>query len=136
MSLRQIGNIEGRNLLFELEVACKVKQQGHAIIDFDDVQYLCNGVKINVQCKRLHSEGATRRNVNKAVEQYQRRAITDQQLKGVIALSVEKITNTDGSIFECHSREQINRELTGLPNPSLLITRRSGLPFITKVLSL
>jgi|AGTN01.1.fsa_nt_gi hypothetical protein len=54
------GTINGRNTLFELEIASALFKCGFKIIDFDDVTIDFYGEKINFQCKRLHSTKADR----------------------------------------------------------------------------
>jgi len=110
------GNTESRNILFELEVAWRVKERGYEINNLDDVQFRHDSNEMNIQCKRVHSSRNVPHNVDNALRQYERRASDNPSLKGIIAIAIEKITNTEDYIFECDSQEQIDTELDRLVN--------------------
>lgn len=110
------GNAEGRNILFEQEVAWTIKDRGYDINDFDDVHFNHQGTEINVQCKRVHSERNVQHNVERAVSQFLRRAAGNSSMKGIIAIAIEKITDTEDYIFECYAQQQINAELDRITN--------------------
>ena len=55
-----------RNTQFELETAAKFKKVGMEIVGLEDVDFVFEGVKFNVQCKRLHSQERVSDNINDA----------------------------------------------------------------------
>jgi len=113
------GNIEHRNTLFELEAASKFKKGGAKITGFDDVDFVFKKTKFNVQCKRLHSEKKVRDNVFEAATQFYKRMRSRPNLKGIICLSIDKLTGKEEMILKIKSPDEIRPKLTVISNSFL-----------------
>ena len=96
------NNIESRNTLFELETAAEIKKAGGKIIDFDDVDFIFKKTKFNVQCKRLHSEENIKYNIEKAADQFNRKMRKKANLKGIIALSLDKVAGKEEMMLKLY----------------------------------
>lgn len=119
------GNIEPRNTLFELETASIFKKAGAKITGFDDVDFVFENTRFNVQCKRIHSERRMRDNVSEAAQQfYKTMKKAKSNLKGVICLSIDKLTGREKMILKVGSVHEIGHELTALLD-SVLAKHRS-----------
>lgn len=113
------SNIEGRNTLFELEAASKFKNSGAKITGFDDVNFIFKKNKFNVQCKRLHSEKMVSDNIAEAATQFYKRMRSKPRLKGIICLSIDKLTGTEDMILKVKSPIEIKPKLEILSNTFL-----------------
>ncbi|MDL2123971.1 MAG: hypothetical protein LWX51_13030 [Deltaproteobacteria bacterium] len=113
------GNIEPRNTLFELEAASKFKKGGAKITGFDDVDFVFKKTKFNVQCKRLHSEKKVRDNVSEAATQFYKRMRSRPNLKGIVCLSIDKLTGKEEMILKIKSPDEIRPKLTVISNSFL-----------------
>ena len=113
------GNIEPRNTLFELEVASKFKMAGAKIIGFDDVDFVFKKTKFNVQCKRIHSEKKVKDSISEAAAQFSKRMKARPNLKGIICLSIDKLTGKEEMILKVDSADEVRPKLAGLSNAFL-----------------
>ena len=100
------SNNESRNILFELETAALFKKAGYEIIGFDDVDFHYNNYIFNVQCKRLFSNQNIKYNILEASNQLSKK-IKSKNHKGIIALSIDKITGTEGTFIKADSPRSI-----------------------------
>lgn len=105
-------NIHARNTLFELQIAAKFKNAGIDVIRFDDVSFLFKGHKFNAQCKRIHSSKMIGENVEKAIDQISRKIGEDKNMKGIICLSINKLTDTDDKFLKVKTVDGIAHEMT------------------------
>lgn len=110
----EAGNIEPRNTLFELETASKFKMAGAKISGFDDVDFIFRKTKINVQCKRIHSEKKVKDNVSEAATQFYKKMKAKKNLKGIICLSLDKLTGKENMILKVGSPDEIRPKLAAL----------------------
>ena len=110
------NNIEPRNTLFELEAAAKFKKIGVEITGFDDIDFVFRKTKFNVQCKRLHSEKKFQDNIKEAANQFYKRMGTKSNRKGIICLSVDKLTGTEEMILKVKSLSEIDAKIAVLAN--------------------
>lgn len=106
-----VGNIEPRNTLFELEAASKFKKSGAKITGFDDVDFVFKKTKFNVQCKRLHSEKKVKDNLSEATAQFYKKMKSRPNLKGIICLSIDKLTGKEEMILKVNSPNEIRPKL-------------------------
>lgn len=118
------SNIENRNTLFELETAAKLKKAGAKIIGFDDVDFIFKKTKFNIQCKRLHSEKNIGHNITKAAEQLYKKMKSRPNLKGIISLSIDKLTGKEGLILKVKSAKEVRPALEKLTNAFLIKYRK------------
>lgn len=106
---------EARNFLFELELAAILKFKGIDILSFDDISFEINQALFNVQCKRPMTKEALERNVDEALQQlkmwfakYESRAtLRGRDMRGIIALSVDKIFELDQLIVNVPDGESL-----------------------------
>jgi len=112
-------NIEPRNTLFELEAAAQFKKAGAKITGFDDVDFVFKKVKFNVQCKRIHSEKKMRDNVLEAATQLYKRMRARPNVKGIICLSMDKLTEKEKMILKVGSPDEVSPKLAVLSNSFL-----------------
>ncbi|MBI5204160.1 MAG: hypothetical protein HZA11_04500 [Nitrospirae bacterium] len=103
------SNVNNRNYLFELELASKLKSKGINITGFDDIKFEFESVDFTIECKRIFSDRTVRANIEKAYEQLQKQMATDEQKRGIIALSIEKIFQIDHLYFEATKAETETR---------------------------
>ncbi len=113
---QKANNIESRNTLFELETAAKIKLAGGKIKGFDDVDFIFKKTKFNVQCKRLHSESNVKYNIEKAAEQFNKKMRKKENLKGIIALSLDKVTGKEEMILNAKSPNNVSPFLAKISN--------------------
>jgi hypothetical protein len=113
------GNIDPRSTLFELETASKFKSVGAKIIGFDDVDLVFKKTKFNVQCKRLHSEKKVRDNLSEAARQFYKKIKIRPNLKGIICLSIDKLSGREGMILKVNSPDEIRPKLADISIPFL-----------------
>jgi len=116
---QEANNIESRNTLFELETAAEIKKAGGKIIGFDDVDFIFKKTKFNVQCKRLHSEGNIKHNIEKAEGQFYRKMRKKDNLKGIIALSIDKVVGKEEMMLKVRSPHEVNPFLSKISNDFL-----------------
>lgn len=110
------GNIEPRNTLFELEVASKFQMAGTKIIGFDDVDFVFKKTKFNVQCKRIHSQKKVKNSISEAAAQFYKRMKARPNPKGIICLSIDKLTGKKEMILKVDSADEVRPKLAGLSN--------------------
>jgi len=113
------NNIESRNTLFELETAAKIKKAGAKIIGFDDVDFIFKKAKFNVQCKKLHSEGNIKYNIEKAADQFNRKMRKKANLKGIISLSLDKVAGKEEMMLKVRSPHEVRPTLAKISNDFL-----------------
>lgn len=113
------GNIEPRNTLFELEAASKLKECGAKVTGFDDVDFFFKKTKFNVQCKRLHSEKKVKDNISEAATQFYKKTKSRPNLRGIICLSIDKLTGKEKMILEAKSPDEISPKLAVISNSFL-----------------
>jgi hypothetical protein len=94
------GNIEPRNTLFELEAAAKLIGAGVKILGFDDVDFLFRKTKFNAQCKRIQSHKKIEDNVLEAADQFGKRMKSKPDVKGIICISMDKLTGKEGQSWK------------------------------------
>jgi hypothetical protein len=109
------GNIHGRNILFELETAARFMSAGLNITSFDDVQFNYRKHAFNVQCKRIHSPRRIRDSVSDAVQQITKRMNKNPDMKGLICLSIDKISEKEGLILEVRTEKDIEPHIARIP---------------------
>jgi len=114
-----VGNIEPRNTLFELEAASKFKKAGAKITGFDDVDFVFEKTKFNVQCKRIHSEKKVKDNVSEADTQFYKRMRARPNLKGIICLSIDKLAGKEEMILKVGSADEVQPKLAVISNAFL-----------------
>lgn len=78
-----------RNTQFELETAAKFKKVGMEIVGLDDVDFIFERVKFNVQCKRLHSQERVSTTISEGADQFGKKM--EPGTKGIICLSIDKL---------------------------------------------
>jgi|GEM_PF-904201 len=110
------GNIHGRNTLFELETAARFMSAGLNVTNFDDVQFNYKKHAFNIQCKRIHSPKRIRDNVSDAVNQTTKRMRKNPDMKGLICLSIDKISEKEGLILEVKNEQDIGSHLEQIPH--------------------
>jgi hypothetical protein len=101
------GDIESRNILFELETAAFFKKAGVEMIGFDDNDFIFEGNKFNVQCKRIFSEKRIRDNIDEAARQFTKRMAIKPNLKGMICLSIDKLIGLEEFLFKINNINDI-----------------------------
>lgn len=86
-----------RNHLFELYLAAKLTEKGMTIKKFEDVVFDFEGFEIAIQCKRPFSVNSVGKLVRAADRQFKvhNRIETDPNVRGIIALSLDKILGLD-----------------------------------------
>lgn len=107
----QDQNIHSRNTLFELLIAAKFKKANLEITGFDDVDFVFDEVKFNVQCKRIHSHKKIEGNLNEAIDQFTKKKESTPNLRGLIAFSIDKLTGKEGKILKTGTVQDIEVEL-------------------------
>ena len=110
------GTGHSRNTLFELETAAWFNNAGIEIEYFDDVGFSFSNHSFNVQCKRIHSSRNIADNVSAAADQLTKKMRNDPRMKGIICLSVDKLTETEGWIFEVSNENEIAPMLNEIAN--------------------
>lgn len=108
------ANIDPRNTLFELEAASKFKNVGAKITGFDDVDFIFKRTKFNVQCKRLHSGKKVKDNLSEAADQFYKRMKVRPSLKGIICLSIDKLTGREEMILQVNSPNEVRPKLADI----------------------
>lgn len=104
------NNIHGRNTLFELEMAAVFKRAGLKITNYDDIQFNFEEKQFNVQCKRIHSPKRVAANISSAVDQITKR-MKDSKTRGLICLSIDKISDKEGYVIEAENHESAGLSL-------------------------
>jgi hypothetical protein len=84
-----------RNTQFELETAAKFKEVGMEIVGLDDVDFIFERVKFNVQCKRLHSQERVSTTISEGVGQFAKKMMVNPGIKGIICLSIDKLSEKE-----------------------------------------
>lgn len=100
------GSTQGRNSLFELEVATKLNIPSVEVVGFDDVDFIYDNTSFNVQCKRLYSPKQISANIAKAAKQFRAKANNNNGLKGIIALSIDKLSDLEESTIIVESYKE------------------------------
>ena len=104
------SNVNPRNYLFELELAAELIEKGFTVTKFDDVQFSFESIKYNIQCKRLISAKGIQTNIHKAYTQLQSN-FDGEKDQGIIALSIEKIIETDRKILFVNDSHEMKLHL-------------------------
>lgn len=99
------ANVNARNCLFELELAARMKSSGFNVTGFDDIEFDYSNNKFNIQCKRLFSVRNMSYNINRAYEQLGGK-LNNNAGKGIIALAIEKIEETDRYLLDVSSKQE------------------------------
>jgi len=118
------NNIHGRNTLFELETAAVFKRAGLKITNYDDVQFNFKKKQFNVQCKRIHSPKRVADNISNAVDQITKR-MKNSNTKGLICLSIDKISDKEGYILEAENHENVGLSLEKICGDFINIKRKN-----------
>lgn len=105
------GNIEPRNNLFELEAAAKFREAGVKLLGFDDVDFIFRKNRFNVQCKRIQSEKKIRDNVLEAAEQFYKKMKSKPDLKGIICISMDKLSGKEEMILKVGTPLEVRPKL-------------------------
>lgn len=131
------GNIEARNILFELETAAIFERAGTKMTGFDDVDFVFNKNRFNVQCKRIHSEKKVKDNVDEAAKQFFKKMKSAPNLKGIICLSIDKLHGKETMLLKVKSAEEIRPKLDMLSNSFIANYRGYGFNLInTNILAI
>jgi len=91
------------------------KCTGVQIVGFDDVDFIYDGVRFNVQCKRIHSAKQIKQNIEKASDQFTSR-MKDSRIKGILCFSIDKLTGKENMILQVDSSEEIGPAIIPLIN--------------------
>lgn len=91
-------SVNARNIFTELELAARFSEAGIEPKGFDDHQFDFEGIHFSVQCKRLHSKGRVKDNIEHAYSQLQTNLASDQH-RGLIGLSIEKVLGLENQIL-------------------------------------
>ena len=75
-----------------------------------DIQFNFKKKQFNVQCKRIHSPKRVADNISIAVDQITTR-MKDTQTKGLICLSIDKISEKEGYVLEAENHESVGPSL-------------------------
>lgn len=110
------SNVNNRNLLFELELAAKLKSKGIDITGFDDIKFYHDSVEFVVECKRISSKKSVKSNISKAHDQIKQSMKNKNNIKGIIALSVEKLFKTDEYILKVETEDEIKDKVSQILN--------------------
>lgn len=94
------GTAHSRNTVFELETAALFHKEGFQILELDDVQFLFDNNIFNIQCKRIHSPKRIEDNIKEAASQISKRMDNKSKVKGIIFLSIDKLTEKEKHILE------------------------------------
>jgi hypothetical protein len=102
-----------RNHLFELRLAAKLASKGIKVKQFEDIVFDLDGYEIAIQCKRPMFENTLFKNVEEAQRQLQNNNNLDKvtRVRGIIALSVDKMIGLDISIEDYESIETLREEI-------------------------
>ncbi len=86
-----------RNHLFELYLAAKLTEKGMTIKHYEDIVFDFDNFEFAIQCKRPFNINSLSKNINYAYNQLKRhnRLESEQRVRGIIALSVDKILGFD-----------------------------------------
>lgn len=90
-------NVTPRSHMFELELACRYIEAGLNVVGYDDILIDINGVRVSIQCKRIHSQESFASSFRKAVLQIQKR-IPAVAAYGVVCISVDRVAGTTNRI--------------------------------------
>ena len=93
------GTAHSRNIVFELETAALFHKEGFEIVNLDDVQFLFDNNMFNVQCKRIHSLTNIEYNIKEAASQISKRMDNKSNIKGIIFLCIDKLTEKEKHIL-------------------------------------
>ncbi len=93
------GTAHSRNIVFELETAALFHKEGFEIIHLDDVQFLFDNNMFNIQCKRIHSPKRIEDNIKEAASQISKRMNNESNVKGIIFLCIDKLTEKENHIL-------------------------------------
>ncbi|UCE18485.1 MAG: hypothetical protein JSV84_16790 [Gemmatimonadota bacterium] len=96
-SVLKEGDQLERNHFFELELAAYFSDWGVEVKGYEDVKIRIDKYNIHIECKRPVSPGKIGRNINKAYQKLKNEYYSDE-CRGIIALSLERITNPDGGL--------------------------------------
>ena len=102
------ASIQGRNALFELELAAFLQACGIQITNFDDIEFVFDGTTVNVQCKRLRSYARLQENLDKACSQIATR-IANTRKRGLVAIGIDKVVGTDKTIWEAYDETALTQ---------------------------
>jgi hypothetical protein len=108
------GDNENRNILFELETAAFFKKAGIEIIGFDDVDFNFEGMGFNIQCKRIFSLKRIETNISESANQFTNRAKSQENIKGIICLSIDKLLNKEKFTLKVKALDEIKHQLEQL----------------------
>jgi len=100
------GNVNSRNLFFELELAANLMKSNISVIGFEDVTFAFEGYRFCVQCKRLLSKNNIAHNIKHAYDQLNKPLSEDEKCRGIIALSIEKLFDIDELVLDVENTEQ------------------------------
>ena len=103
-----------RNILFELELAARLKSQGVKIIGLDDVWFEFGNARYNVQCKRPMRKNRLNENIDEAIAQLRKRLNASDEKhnpRGIIAIAVDKIVGADKGFIRAKADNDLEREL-------------------------
>src|SRR4030042_5669869 len=93
------SSIQARNAIYELELAAALQERGVPITRFDDIEFEFDGINVNVQCKRLHSNSQLQYNLERACSQIATR-IGSTGKWGLVAIGIDKVSGADKTVWE------------------------------------
>lgn len=106
------ANVNPRNLLFEIELAARFINSGLVVLGFEDIGFGFEEFKIYVQCKRPHNKKSLKTNIEDAYHQLKfRNDIFQENVKGMIAISADKLFGIDNKILLINREEEIGRQV-------------------------
>ncbi len=108
------GEVNARNIFFELELAAELMRRDITVHGFDDIYCTFHGGALHMQCKRLHSERNVESNFERALGQLGR-CMASKNDRGVVALAIERVTPLGDLLFYFDSDEsfgEASKELT------------------------
>lgn len=104
-----------RNTAFELNLASRLRSQGSDITLPHNPDILCKlqGVEVFIQCKRPFSVQNIPRNITRAAQQLTRDldSAADRNARGVIALSVSRVSNAGEKMYRAPSSAAVTAGL-------------------------
>jgi hypothetical protein len=101
-----------RNTQFELETAAKFKKVGMEIVGLDDVDFIFERVKFNVQCKRLHSQERVSTTISEGADQFGKKMMVNPGIKGIICLSIDKLLGKENEKIQLPVKDEQEIGLT------------------------
>lgn len=115
------GANKGRNYTFELYCASRLARAGLSVrLDsISDIEFSLGDTRCHVECKRVYDEKRLYDLVIEAINQIDKRCITDSSDRGIVALSVSRMVHkaigmsANGVYADLYEMQSVMRELVG-----------------------